>query len=293
MMKRNKESMWLDIINYILIGIITFVVVYPFYYILINSLNEGIDASRGGIYLWPRKFSLDNYILFFNDIKWTKALIVTVFRTITGTIISVLFTCMVAYGLSFKQLIFKKFYMILIIISMYFSGGLIPYYILLKNLGLLNTFWVYIIPPALNIFFVLVAKAYFEDLPEEVIESARLDGANELLIFTKIIIPISKPLIATMILFLGVAHWNSWFDSAYFVKSDELRTLGYRMMEVINQSLAPTDVQSAIFSGEIRKATPLSLQMASMMIATIPIMCIYPFLQKYFVKGIMLGALKG
>lgn len=291
--KHSLEDYVVDGVNFILLTIILIVTLYPFYYIFINSLNEGLDATLGGIYLWPRAFTFENYTMFFSDPKWLNSLAVTVARTITGTLLSVFFTCLVAYALSRRELVGRRIYFSLLVFAMYISGGLIPYYVVLRSLRLLDTFWVYIVPPTLNIFFTLVATAFFRDIPNELIEFARLDGANDLTIYVRIVLPISKPLIATMLLFLGVQHWNSWLDSAYFVRSATLRTLSYRMMEVINQSFAPSDIEAAMYADRGTRATSLSLQLAAMIVATVPIICVYPFLQKHFVKGIMLGAVKG
>jgi len=291
--KRTIEDYIVDLLCYSILLVVVFVTLYPFYFVIINSLNEGMDAARGGIYLWPRRFTLENYAEFFNDPKWMDALFVTVARTIIGTPLTVFFTCMVAYGLSHKNLIFKKTYFVLFVFSMYFSGGLVPYYVVLRSLGLLNNFLVYIIPWALNTFFLFVATAFFRDLPQEMIESGYIDGAGDMKIYFRIVIPVSMPLIATMLLFIGVTQWNSWFDAAYFVRYDHLRTLGYRMIEVINQSLAPADAQAALLLAGSRRITPLSLQMAAMIVATAPIIFVYPFLQKHFIKGMMLGSVKG
>jgi putative aldouronate transport system permease protein len=291
----NASDMIFDIINYSLLAIIFIITLYPFYYVLILSFNNGLDAMRGGIYLWPREFTLDNYKMFLNDQTWSTALIVTVMRTVIGTILSLFFTCLVAYGLSFEKLLFRRFYMLLVIICMYFSGGLIPYYMTLKYIGLLNNFMVYIIPTLINFFFVLVAISFFQDIPKEMRESAMLDGASEITILTRIILPVSTPLLATIALFIGVGHWNSWFDSAFFVNDENLRTLGYLMMEIINKSQisASTGGTAALAAASNQSTTSTSVQMTAVIIAIAPIICVYPFLQKYFVKGIMIGSVKG
>ena len=178
---------------------------------------------------------------------------------------------------------------------MYFSGGIIPFYILLKGLGLINTFQVYIVPGALNMFFVLVGISFFQSVPSELIESSYLDGASEFKTFLKIVLPVSMPLIATMTLFIAVNHWNSWIDSAYYVQNNDLRTLAYKMREVINQSMSPTTTDSTTlqYASNHSKTTTTSLQMAAMIVSVAPILCVYPFLQKYFTQGMMLGAVKG
>lgn len=265
---------------------------YPFYYVLILSFNKGTDSLLGGIYLWPRSVTLENYARFLDDPNWYKAFLVSVLRTVSGTALGVLLTCLVAYGLSHRGLLFSKMYFTIIIFAMYFSGGLIPYYVVLRSLGLLNTFGVYIIPSMLSTFFLLIAITFFREIPVELKESAHLDGAGEFRIFYRIILPVSTPLLATMALFLGVGQWNAWLDSAYFVQSDALRTLAFRMMEVINKSNAPMDAIAAANSSSAG-VTSYSLQVAAMVVSIAPIVCVYPFLQKYFIQGIMLGSVKG
>ncbi len=293
--RRSTQDVVLDIVNVVLLALVAFVTLYPFYYILILSFNEGNDAVRGGIYFWPRAFTLENYRQFFTDSKWTDALWITAARTVVGTGLSLFFTCIVAYGLSHSELVGRRVYFKIMVITMYFSGGLIPYYILLKGLGLLNTFGVYVIPGMLNVFFVMIANSFFADIPREMMESAYIDGATELQTFLKIVLPVSLPLLATMTLFIGVGHWNSWIDSAYYVRSDSLRTLSYRMMEVVNQSMKPTttDATTLAYASAAARTTTQSLQMAAMIVALGPIMLVYPFLQKYFASGMMLGAVKG
>lgn len=293
--RKNREDRIFDLVNHFLLILIAFITLYPFYYILILSLNEGNDAVLGGIYLFPRAFTLENYMEFFTDASWLNALWITFARTVSGTLIGVLFTCMVSYALSRTDLIGRKVYIKLVIFAMYFSGGIIPSYILLKGLGLVNTFYVYIIPGALNMFFVLVGISFFQGVPGELIESAYLDGASEGKTFLEIVLPISMPLIATMTLFIAVGHWNSWIDSAYYIQDNQLRTLAYKMREVINQSMTPTTTDSMTlqYASNHAKTTTTSLQMAAMIVSVAPILCVYPFLQKYFTQGMMLGAVKG
>lgn len=272
--------------------LITLSMLYPFYYVLILSFNKGTDSLLGGIYLWPRSVTLENYARFLDDPHWYQAFLVSVLRTVSGTALGVLLTCLVAYGLSHRDLLFSKLYFTVIIFAMYFSGGLIPYYVVLRSLGLLNTFGVYIIPSMLSTFFLLIAITFFREIPVELKESAHLDGAGEFRIFYRIILPVSTPLLATMALFLGVGQWNAWLDSAYFVQSDALRTLAFRMMEVINKSNAPMDA-IAVANSASAGVTSYSLQVAAMVVSIAPIVCVYPFLQKYFIQGIMLGSVKG
>lgn len=200
---------------------------------------------------------------------------------------------LVSYGLSDKKLVFRKVYMALIIFAMYFSGGLIPYYVLLKNLGLLNSFLVYIIPTALNTFFIFIAISFLDDIPAGLKESAKIDGASEMKIFRSIILPISLPLMVTILLFSAVGQWNAWFDSAFYVTNKQLRTLGYLLMEAINQANTPTNAVSAAQAASNSMVDPLAVRVTAMMISVIPILFSYPFLQKYFVTGLTIGSVKG
>lgn len=291
--KKNKEDIILDTVIYTVMILLILITLYPFYLIIVKSFNEGIDSSVGNLFFWPRRFTLDNYIAFFTKAEWINALFVTIARTVIGSFLGVFFTCLVAYGLSYEKLLFKKVYFKIVIFAMYFSGGLIPNYILLRSLGLLDTFGVYIIPTMLSPFFLMIAISFFRDIPQALIESARLDGANDLIVYIKIVLPVSMPLLAAMLLFMGVNQWNAWVDSAYYIRSDELRTISYRMMEVINQSKITASSQAMEYAKNAATTTPESLQMAAIVISTLPIVCVYPFLQKYFIKGIMIGAVKG
>lgn len=289
---QRKKDLVMDGVVTIILFVIMLAMLYPFYYVLILSFNKGTDSLLGGIYLWPRNVTFENYATFLNDPQWYRAFLVTVARTVSGSVLGVLLTCLVAYGLSHRELLFSKAYFTMIIFAMYFSGGLIPYYVVLRSAGLLNSFGVYIIPSMLSTFFLLIAISFFREIPGELKESAHMDGANEFVTFYRIILPVSMPLIATMALFMGVGQWNSWLDSAYFVQSDSLRTLAFRMMEVINKSNAPLDAVGAANSAA-SGVTSYSLQLAAMVVSIAPIVCVYPFLQRFFIQGIMLGSVKG
>ncbi|MBP3561837.1 MAG: carbohydrate ABC transporter permease, partial [Treponema sp.] len=200
-----------DIMIGILMLVICFVSLYPVWYTVIISFNDSSDALRGGIYWWPRKFSLESYKTVFQDTTIIRAFMVTVLRTLIGTVTSVFFTAMVGYAFSKKHIMGNKFYTILGTITMFFTGGLIPSFITLKNLGLYNNFLVYIIPSLFNFYNMIIFRSFFNELPAGLEESARLDGANDLMIFIRIVIPLSAPVIATIALFNGVGHWNDYF----------------------------------------------------------------------------------
>ncbi len=285
---RSKENLIFDAVVIILMVLIFIITAYPFYYVIIAAFNDGYDFMRGGIYFFPRKPTLYNFIMLLAQNKWVRAIEVTFFRTILGAAITVIATGLVSYALSRRDLVFGKFYRALVVFAMYVTAGIIPYYILLRNLHLLNTVWVFVIPSALNLFFVIVGISFFEAVPMSLIESAKMDGASEFKVFFSIILPVSTPFIATLALFSAVYQWNAWLDSAYYVNSESLRTIAYRMMNEVNQTLAQTSN-----GGEIaNKSTAMSTQSSAMVTAMFPIMCVYPFLQKYFVQGLMLGAVK-
>lgn len=292
--KRTQEDWIVDTIVYAL-AIFTFIIAfYPFFLSIVLAFNEGKDATYGGIFFWPRKFTTDNFVELLNDPAWGKALLITVLRTVLGTGITVFFTCLVAYGLSAKNLMFRKFYMSMVIFSMYFSGGIIPYYMVIRSMHLTNSFLVYIIPTALNTFFLIVAISFFQDIPKDLAESASIDGAGELTILRRIILPISKPLLATIAIFTAVTQWNSWYDTAFFTQNKGLRTMGYLLMSVIKKSsMSQSNMDSYAASIADSTITTVSVQLAAMIVAVAPILLIYPLFQRYIVSGLTLGSVKG
>jgi len=294
--KRSLEDHIMDKTIFVIMTFVLIVTLYPFYFTVILSFNDGLDAARGGIFLWPRVFTLDNYTQFLSDPAWIDALFVSIAKTGIGASLTVFFTCLVAFGLSQPELLFKRVYMIVLLVCMYFSGGLIPYFLVLRSLGLLNTFWVYVIPTMFSVFYCILAMSFFREIPRELYESATIDGARDITIFIKIILPVSKALLATLLLFAAVSQWNSWTDTAFFAPANRsLRTLSFLMREVINRNQIDLDAgQTALdIMGRHATVTSVSVQKAAMMIAIFPIICVYPFVQKHFVKGIMLGSVKG
>ena len=296
--KKTVEDYVINSFIYLVVIVVFFITIYPFYYALIVSFNEGMDASRGGIFIWPRKMTLENYEHVFSNKQLLQGFKISTLRTVLGTIISVLFTGAFAYGLSHYELKFRRTYANIMIFAMYFSGGLIPFFILLRRIGLMDTFGVYIIPSMLTPFNAIIMMSFFREISPSLRESARIDGANDLTIFAKIIIPVSMPVFATIALFNGVGHWNNWFDAAYFVTRKELKTVAFWLMELINQANITAisgSTQETQHAGTqaAQQFTAESIRMATMIVVVIPIICVYPFLQKYFVKGIMIGSIKG
>ncbi len=291
-MKRTWDDRLFDAVNYTLLTLLAITMLYPFYYTVVCSFNDGMDLMRGGVYLWPRKFTLANYAEFLSDESWQIAFVVSALRTVIGTAATMLFTCLFSYGLSRKNLMFRKGYRFLVVFTMYFSGGIIPFYILLRNLNLLNTFWVYIAPSLLSSFFAIIGINFFSNIPESMLEAARIDGSSEIGVFWRIVIPTSVPFLATLGLFTAVGQWNSWLDSAYYVRDNSLRTLSYKMMSIINNTVSASSVSSGSSSSTAQSTTSFTIQATAMVISMLPIICVYPFLQKYFVQGMMLGSVK-
>lgn len=282
-----------DIMIGILMLVICFVSLYPVWYTVIISFNDSSDALRGGIYWWPRKFSLESYKTVFQDTTIIRAFMVTVLRTLIGTVTSVFFTAMVGYALSKKHIMGNKFYTILGTITMFFCGGLIPYFITLKNLGLYNNFLVYIIPSLFNFYNMIIFRSFFNELPAGLEESARLDGANDLMIFIRIVIPLSAPVIATIALFNGVGHWNDYFTGVMYINDAELQPIQTYLFRIIASASASKTVVAMPAGVTAQQVSSQSVRLATMVVTTFPIMCVYPFLQKYFVKGMLIGSIKG
>ncbi|MGF9911825.1 carbohydrate ABC transporter permease [Paenibacillus ehimensis] len=277
----------------IFVGIVT---IYPFLNILAISFNEAMDTVRGGIYLWPRVFTWENYKQIYTYNNLLVAFQNSVLRTVIGTALGVLSSAMVAYVLSRKDFVARKQVSLIFVLTLYFSGGLIPTYMLMRDLHLMNTFWVYILPGLVNAWNIFVIRSFMEGLPISLQESAKLDGANDLTIFFKIVLPLCKPVLATIALFIAVGQWNSWFDTfLYNSTSEHLSTLQYELMKILANTTAGSSNASVARSGNpslAAQVTPESIRASITMVATLPILLVYPFLQKYFVKGLTLGAVK-
>ncbi len=291
--KNSKEDIILDIIKVVFLALVTIVTLYPFWNIFVISLNDATDAIRGNIYFWPRIFSIESYKNILTRADFLNSVKVTVARTAIGTPLAVIVTSMLAYVLSRKELVGKKFITIIFIFTMYFGGGLVPYYMVLKNVHLTNNFLVFIIPSLVSVYNMILVKAYIESMPEEIFEAAKIDGANDLKIYAKMIIPLSKPILMTIGLFVAVGQWNSWFDAYLYTSDQNLKTMQSILVEILNQyQMGDTTSEQMSNAAAGMVVTPDSIRMAATMVATIPIILIYPFIQKYFVKGIMLGAVK-
>ncbi len=268
--------------------------IYPFINTLALSFNEGPDALRGGIYFFPRVFTLQNYENIFSDNTVLLAYGITVLRTVLGVFLSLIVTGIISYGLSKPYLMFRKGYMLICAFGMIFNAGLIPVYMLYKDVGLLNNFLVYILPSAVSIWNMILMKTFFERLPAELEQSAMIDGANTFQIFIKIIIPVSMPIIATICIFNGVYQWNAWFDAYMFnTRRPELHPIQTYLYKVIalSQANANSGVEDELLAR--LKVNVTTLRAATVIITIVPILSIYSIFQKYFIQGTMVGSLKG
>ncbi|WP_039944163.1 carbohydrate ABC transporter permease [Thermicanus aegyptius] len=291
--RRTKGEYIFDTLNVVLMLAICFLTLYPIWYVLVNSLNDGIDAMQGGIYWWPREFTLDNYKAVFANQGILTSFGVTIAKTVIGTLTHVFFTAMVAYALSRSELVGRKLYMIIGTITMFFSGGLIPYFLLIRDLGLFDHFLVYIIPTLFNFFHLIIFVSFFRELPPSLIEAAKIDGANDFMIFLKIVIPLSMPVIATISLFQGVYQWNDYFAGVIFVNNPDLQPIQTYLYKVVAETSSSQMMVNAPGGITTKTVTSQSIKLATMVVTTLPIVLVYPFLQKYFVKGMLIGSMKG
>ncbi|WMT41413.1 carbohydrate ABC transporter permease [Paenibacillus sp. D2_2] len=282
-----------DILNNIGMLLICFVTLYPIWYVLINAFNDGKDAMLGGIYWWPRMFSLENFKAVFASPGIMTAMLLTVAKTLLGVVAHVFFTAMVAYAFSRRELIFGRFYIFLGTVTMIFSGGLIPTYLLIRDLHMLDTFTVFIIPVLFSFFDLIIFMTFFREIPDGLDEAARIDGANDWTIFLRVVLPVSMPVIATIALFHGVYQWNDYFTGIIYINKESLQpiqTFLYRVVAQSSSNIMTTAVQG---SAVTKTVTSQSVKLATMVVTTLPIVFAYPFLQRYFVKGMMIGSIKG
>lgn len=294
---KSKSEIIFDVFLYIMMAGVVFVTLYPFLNILAISLNDSVDATKGGIHILPRCFTLANYNEIFKYQNIPHAFMISVMRTVIGTVTGIITSCMLAYTLSRKDFMCRKFFGTLFILTMYISGGLIPEYMLIRNVGLVGKFAVYIIPGLISTWNVIVIRSFMDNIPFSLQESAKIDGASDLKIFIRIIMPLCIPVIATISLFIAVGQWNSWMDTFLFANGkDKLSTLQYELMKVMANTTANQGPDAANKYGSGVKAgatvSPQSVRMAITIVATVPILLVYPFVQKYFVSGLTLGAVK-
>lgn len=280
------------ICNGIFMLLFVIITLYPVLNTLAISLNDGTDALRGGIHLVPRVFTWKNYQTVLEKDNLIAGAIVTVARTVIGTLLALVTNAILAFIVSRKNFMFAKPLSLFWVITMYVNGGLIPTFLLFKSLGLTNSFAVYVVPGMLSAFNMLVIRTYMRGIPDSLEESAQLDGAGYTTIFLKIISPLCKPVYATVALFVAVGQWNSWFDAMLYnrMRSD-LTTLQYELMKLLS-SVTNQSASAESMKNSTGTVTPTSVRAAATIITMLPIICIYPFLQRYFVTGLTLGGVK-
>ncbi|WP_413374937.1 carbohydrate ABC transporter permease [Alkalihalobacillus sp. 1P02AB] len=284
-------------IIYISLTLLAFSTFYPFWNSLVISFNAGQDTALGGVTFWPREFTLENYTIVFQDKRLMDAFVISILRTVIGTVLSVFLTAMLAYGLSKRELIGRKFFMLFCLFTMFFSGGLIPTFLLIRELGLMDSFWVMIIPMLISVWNMIIFRTFFAQLPKGLEESAKIDGCGYWGIFFRVVLPLSGPVIATLSLFTAVAHWNDWFLPSIYITTESLIPIQTLLQKILNSNTVSSamnqlDAGAQAMMSQQMKVTGKSLSMATMMVATLPIIMVYPFIQKYFVKGVLIGSLK-
>ena len=283
-------------VNAIFLILLMFVTLYPVLNTVAYSFNEGTDALRGNIGLWPRVFSLESYRTILSDKSVYGAAWISASKTVFITLLNLFWTSMLAYCLSRKEFVLRRFITVIMVLTMYVNAGLIPNYLLIsRTLNLRNTYWVYIIPTMFSCFNMIVIRTYISSLPDALVESARIDGAGDIRVFWQIIFPLCKPVLATVALFVAVGSWNSWFDTyLYNGGKKELYSLQYllKMKLATTQASANAAKSTAEALASSTLTTPVTIRCAITVIATVPILIVYPFLQKYFVTGIALGSVK-
>ena len=292
MSRRTKGDMIFDTINTIFMVIFTIIILYPLLNMVAVSFNDGLDALKGGIYLWPRIFTTKNYSTVLSMKNMGNAVRTSVMRTVIGTLSATFVTALLAYILSRKDFLFKKSLSLLYVVTMYVNGGLIPVFLVYKSLGLTNNFLVYVLPGMVPAFSMLVLRTYMNGLPDSLAESAMIDGAGHFTIFFRIILPLCMPVIATVALFTAVGQWNSWFDVMIYNRmSDNLTTLQYELMKLLS-SVTNQKSNSEVMKNATGTVTPTSVRAAATVVTSLRIIILYPFLQRYFVAGLTIGGVK-
>lgn len=298
MKKDSKTYKVFTVFNYLFMVAVFLMCIFPYLHVLAKALNDGNDTMRGGITIFPRMFTWQNFELLLADPTIYRATILSVVRVVLGTFLGVAIQFAAGYSLAHSDLPGRRKLLLFLIIPTFISGGTIPAYLLMMHSGLLNNFLVYILPTLTSFYNIMVIRSYIEgSVPLALEEAAKIDGANEFTIMLKIIFPISKPVVATVALWIAVSQWNDWTTTMYYITDETLFTLQYKLMQVVKESEKLQKLlQTAQMSGENVteqvKSTPEALICAQTIITTIPIVLVYPFVQKYFVKGVTLGSVK-
>lgn len=289
----------INILTYVIYSIFAFVCVYPFYYIFINTISANDLSERGKIVFWPKGIHFTNYLNVMKIEGLLQATKISLARTVIGTFVTVIVAAFLGYMFTRETMWHRKLWFRMVAATMYFNAGIIPWFITMKNLGLTNNFWVYILPVAVQPFYIILCKTFVESIPKELEDAAEIDGAGTLRIFFQIIIPIIKPILATVAIFAAVAQWNSFQDTLLLVTDDKLYTLQYVLYNYLNQASSLKSLVNNSSSAEAMAAslahasTATSIRMTVTIVVVTPIILVYPIFQRFFTKGIMIGAVKG
>lgn len=289
----------ISILTYVIYSIFAFVCVYPFYYIFINTISANDLSERGKIIFWPKGIHFTNYLNVMKIDGLLQATKISLARTVIGTFVTVIVAAFLGYMFTRETMWHRKLWFRMVAATMYFNAGIIPWFITMKNLGLTNNFWVYILPVAVQPFYIILCKTFVESIPKELEDAAEIDGAGTLRIFFQIIIPIIKPILATVAIFAAVAQWNSFQDTLLLVTDDKLYTLQYVLYNYLNQASSLKSLVNNSSSAEAMAAslahasTATSIRMTVTIVVVTPIILVYPIFQRFFTKGIMIGAVKG
>ena len=284
-----------DTANVLFMCVMMFIFVYPFVNLFALSLNDGFDALKGGIYFFPRKFSLSAYeMIFNNNSHLLQGAWWSVLRVVTATSTTLFATGLLSYIVTLKHFSGRKFLRTAFFLTMYFGGGLIPTYLLIVKLGLTNTFWVYILPGVFNAYFMLIMSSYIQNMPEAMFDSARIDGASEFRIYWAVVIPVAIPVFAAVSIYLAVSNWNSWFDVVLYNSNGDYDTLQVYLRRILTEAEGMNDIKDQqLLYNKFKSMTPATLRAATTMVVVIPILVVYPFFQKYFIGGLTIGSVKG
>jgi len=295
MIQRTKGEKIFNVFNYIVLTLLGLTTLYPFLYTLTISLSTTVAVNAGGYHLVPTwgEMTLQPYILVFKNAEIWEAYGWTLYRTIFGTVAAVIVTCFYGYALSRPNLIWKRFFTLVIMFAMLFTAGKIPTFLNIKSLGLLNNPLVYILPLLTTPYNIIVSKSFFAGIPEALNESAKIDGAGEFRTFFQIIAPLSKPIIMTLALWIAVAHWNSWFDSMLYMTDGKRIVVQQYIQRIVNENATGALTDLAAGENDASQLTAENLKSASIMVVVLPILMFYPFVQRFFIKGVTLGAVKG
>ncbi|MFC5614705.1 carbohydrate ABC transporter permease [Metabacillus niabensis] len=281
-----------DVFNFVFLGGIALLMVCPFLYVIAGSFATEAELTRRSFFIFPETFSLESYKYIFSTDTFTRSILVSIGVTFIGTLVCLLFTFTMAYPLSRKHLMGRSFFMNIIVFSMLFSGGMIPTYLVVKALGLLDSYWALILPIAINPFNLIIVKTFFQNIPVELEESAKIDGCTEFGIFWRIMLPLSKPVLATFALFYAVAIWNDFFSALLYISDSTKWPVQVLLQQIILLSQSMIG-DGASMGADYVEPPEQSLKLAVVVIATVPILIVYPFLQKHFAKGMLLGSVKG